>query len=85
MQNDKVVSINNTTKVDLQGQAAWQNPIVIDRFQAPPGNCNSCAALMHPGAENPLFASPQPMRKGSAPKPDRTGFKSRHHGHDTAI
>jgi acyl-CoA hydrolase len=46
MQNDKVVSINNTTQIDLQGQVASESDGATSAARE--GNCNSCAAHMSP-------------------------------------
>ena len=53
MQNDNVISINNTTQIDM-GQAAsgWGHATSAVLV----GNCNSCAAPMPQRAASRLFA-----------------------------
>ena len=62
MQNDKVVSINNTTQMDLQGQAAselW--PPAYQRHRR--AVCSSCAAPMPRRAASRSSACRRPMTR----------------------
>jgi len=62
MQNDKVVSINNTTQIDLQGQLASESD--GHRHLSGTGvNCNSSAGPVHLKGVNRSSAFPQLTRR----------------------
>jgi hypothetical protein len=62
MQNDKVVSINNTTQIDLQGQAASESA-GTGTSAAPAASCSSCAAPMPRTAARASSACPRPTTR----------------------